>query len=83
MSRSEGSEESLSPSLSVIIFDGTNGEVGTSPLAGYIGDYNFVMENFPPTFSSRLKILVLLNVKYMSWLFCNILYIKTSRICRS
>lgn len=39
MLRNEVSGESLSPSFSVIIFDGANGKVGASPLAGYISDF--------------------------------------------
>lgn len=47
MQRNEISRERLSPSFSVIIFDGANGEVGVSPLVGYIGWHSsFVMENF-------------------------------------
>ena len=63
----------MSPSFSVVTFAGARGEAGAGPLAGYVGDSNFIMEKFFFTFSS---LLVLVRVKYMSWLFLNILYIK-------
>lgn len=45
----------MSPGFGVVSFDGARGEAGTGPLAGYVGDSNFVMENFVALFLHILR----------------------------